>query len=100
MTTDGLSAANIDACAKAAGVSRPTLQDFATLTARWSPEWIADMLSMTDRNRKPIARAVLLKVARGTSGLRLALDERLAKGDLDLAELASELEERKSRPSR
>jgi hypothetical protein len=101
VTTDGLSdAANIDACAKAAGISRQTLQDFATLTARWSPEWIADMLSMTDRNGKPITRAVLLKVARGTGGLRLAFDERLAKGELDLTTLASEVEQRKSRPRR
>jgi CheY-like chemotaxis protein len=100
VTTDGLSAANFDACAKAAGVSRQTLQDFATLTARWSPDWIADMLSMTDRNGKPITKAVLLKVARATSGLRLAFDQRLAKGELDLGALALELEQRRSSPPR
>jgi ActR/RegA family two-component response regulator len=82
-------ATSIDACAKAAGVSRQMLQDFATLTARWEPEKIAEMLSMADRCGRPITRAVLLRVARGSIALRRDFDDRVAKGELDLGTLAA-----------
>jgi DNA-binding response OmpR family regulator len=96
----GGSEANIDGCARAAGVSRQMLQDFVTLTARWEPERVAEMLSMTDRSGRQITRAILLRVARGSSALRREFDELVAKRELDLDAFLAELEQARGLPRR
>jgi DNA-binding response OmpR family regulator len=85
-----LSVANFDACARATGVSRQTLQNFVTLTSRWDPERIAQMLRMKDRCGREISKIILLKVARGPSSLRREFDEQFARGEFDLAALWGE----------
>ena len=80
-------ATTFDACANAAGVSRQTLQEYATLTTRWSPEQIARMLSLTDRTGKALTRAHLLRFARGPLEVRAAFEAAVATGEFDIGEL-------------
>ena len=75
-------ATTFDACANAAGVSRQTLQEYATLTTRWSPEQIARMLSLTDRTGKALTRAHLLRFARGPLEVRAAFEAAVAYGQV------------------
>ncbi len=86
-------ATTFDACAQAAGVSRQTLQEYATLTTRWSPEQLARMLSLTDRTGKALTRAHLLRFARGPLDVRAAFEAAVATGEFDIAELQALLRE-------
>ncbi len=90
-------ATTFDACAQAARVSRQTLQEYATLTTRWSPEDVAWMLGLTDRNGKALTRAHLLRFARGPCEVRMEFDAAVATRSFDIEELQAKLREAKRR---
>ena len=90
-------ATTFDACAHAARVSRQTLQEYATLTTRWSAEDIAWMLGLTDRNGKALTRVHLLRFARGPGEVRMEFDAAVATGDFDIEELQAKVREAKGR---
>jgi hypothetical protein len=54
----------IDACAKALGVARQTLQPYALIASRWKPEELRHLLSRRDRHGRPISLSHLLVLAR------------------------------------
>jgi hypothetical protein len=81
--------------AESAQVSRQTLQEFVTLTTRWEPAELAGLLGRRDRAGRAITRALLLRLARGPSTARAAFDAAVASGDLDLALIFPDLQERR-----
>jgi hypothetical protein len=78
-----------EACARSAGVSRQTLQDFVLLSTRWGPTKVAGLMGTSDRSGRRLTKASLLRIARAPSALRQAFNRALEAGDVDLDDIFS-----------
>jgi ActR/RegA family two-component response regulator len=92
--TAGSSSMGLEACAKAAEVSRQTLHDYVTLTTRWEPAHVANLIGSGDRSGRTISKQHLLRIARGPAVVRRAFDQAVERGDLDLDAVLSALSTR------
>ncbi len=86
-------ASTLEACARAARVSRQTLQDYVTLTTRGGTAKVAALIGMRDLSGKTLTKRQLLRIAprpeRDSRGLRRRGRERGSRPRRDLPDAAA-----------
>jgi hypothetical protein len=76
-----------EACARALGVARSTLQAFATLAARWSPEDLRTMFQRRDPRGRALSLSNLLVISRLPRVAREQCIHRIFREGLSVREL-------------
>jgi DNA-binding response OmpR family regulator len=84
----------VAACADAAGVSRQTLENYVTVTARWSPLALRELLQCHDSNGNVVTMSHLRRLARAPRALRDHITVSILEGAFDLSETMFILNER------
>jgi hypothetical protein len=85
----------IDACARALGIRRQTLQPYAILTLRWKPDELRALFKRPGANGKPLSTSHLLLLARLPRSEREYWVERALTDGMEVHELRARLRKRR-----
>jgi DNA-binding response OmpR family regulator len=83
----------VAACADAAGVSRQTLENYVTVTARWGPLTLRELLQRRDSNGNAVTLSHLRRLARAPRATREHITVSILEGAFDLSETMLTLNE-------
>jgi hypothetical protein len=80
-----------EACARALGVARSTLQAFAALAARWTPDDLRMMFGRRDARGRALSLSQILLISRLPRGAREQCVQRILAQGLSVRELRREI---------